>query len=104
MSGRIGVAIVRIPLLAIAVALSVACSDDHPPPQAGATPQTTPPPPAAPGQALQQAGATEQADVATAEVADPEAADPCDLSGYDMSQMTVDLHERLVEACQRSKE
>lgn len=94
----------RIPLLAVAVVLVAACSDDHPPPQAGATPQTTPPPAAAPNQALQPAATTEKADVAAAEVEDPNATDPCDLSGYDMSKMTVELHEQLVEACQKSKE
>lgn len=94
----------RIPLLVIAAILVAACSDDHPPPQAGATPQTTPPPPAAPGQALQQAGATEKADVAAAEVEDSQATDPCDLRGYDMNKMTVELHEQLVERCQASKQ
>jgi len=84
-------------LLLIAVTLLAACSDDVSPTLAQAPP-----------------AATEKGDVAAAEVVKPSDAakggattdtppDPCDLSGYDMSQMTVERHEELVKICQQSK-
>jgi hypothetical protein len=86
--------------LLIAVALIGACSDDSPPPEEAA------PPPAAQQQQQQQQqqqAATEKADVAAAEVTEP-AADPCDLSGFDMSKMTVSQHEQMVKLCNDSKQ
>jgi hypothetical protein len=82
-------------LLLIAVTLLAACSDDVSPTLAQASPAAPPPAPAA----------TEKGDVAAAEVVEPADAgpDPCDLSGYDMSQMTVERHEELVKICQQSK-
>ena len=95
----------RIPLLVIAATLLAACSEDAQPPQAAApSPQAAPPP------AAEQQATTEEADVAAAEVEDPNdtaednATDPCDLSGYDMSKMTVDQHEQLVKLCNQSKQ
>jgi len=89
---------VRTPLLLIAVTLLAACSDEVSPTLAQAPPAAAPPIPAAPA-------ATEKGDVAAAEVVDPADAgpDPCDLSGYDMKQMTVERHEELVKICQQSK-
>ena len=64
-----------------------------------------PPPPVAQAPAVEQTAATETADAAAAEVTEPEVAvDPCDLSGYDMTKMTVDLHEELAKACMRSRQ
>ena len=94
----------RTPLLLIAATLLAACSDDVSPTLAQAAPAAPPPAPAA----------TEKGDVAAAEVVQPADAakgtypdetpsDPCDLSGYDMSQMTVERHEQLVKLCQQSK-
>ena len=85
----------RIPLLLITLALLSACGD-------GAPPESSTPPIAQAAAPAKPAPA-EKADMAAAEAAEP-AVDPCDLSGYDMSKMTVELHEQLVEACQRSKQ
>lgn len=87
----------------MALALLAACSEQAPP----EAPQTAAALPAAmQGQAptAPKQAAPQQADLAAAEAAAPAASDPCDLSGYDMSQMTAELHERLVEACSRSKQ
>jgi hypothetical protein len=93
----------------IAVALLAACSDEPaPPPAAEAPPAAAAPAPAATSAAApqQQQAPADKADIAAAEVTepDPNAADPCDLSGYDMSKMTVSQHEDLVKACERSKQ
>ena len=86
--------------LLIALALA-ACSDDKPAEQAAAAPPEV----ANPAPVAQQA-APQQADMAAAETAEQKqsARDPCDLSGYDMSKMTVELHEQLVKECERSKQ
>ena len=92
----------RTSLLLFTVALLAACSDDAAPPEPSAAAPTAP-------AAQAPAPAAEQADIASAEVTEPQeaseqASDPCDLSGYDMSKMTVELHENLVKACDRSKQ
>lgn len=83
----------RTTSLLITLALLSACSDDPPAPQSSA------PPPAAPA----ATAPAEKADMAAAEAAEPQV-DPCDLSGHDMSKMTADMHQDLVEACERSKQ
>jgi hypothetical protein len=86
----------RTPFLLITLALLAACSDDS-------QPQASASPPAAQAASAKAPAPAEPADVAAAEAAEP-AVDPCDLSGYDMSKMTVDLHEDLVKACNQSKQ
>jgi hypothetical protein len=87
----------RILLLVIPLTLLAACSDDLPPP---------PPPPVAQAPATPATAPPEQADVAAAEVVESAEAqpNPCDLSGYDLSKMTVDMHENLVKRCDMWKE
>jgi hypothetical protein len=93
----------RIPLLLMPlVLLAASCSDDPQPPPVAAKPATpvAQAPAATPATAPGPAPA-EQGDVAAAEVVE---SDPCDLSGYDLSKMTVDMHENLVKRCEMSKE
>jgi hypothetical protein len=85
----------RTPLLLITLALLASCSDES-------QPQASASPPVAQSAKAKQPP-PEKADVAAAEAAEQEV-DPCDLSGYDMSKMTVDLHEDLVKACNASKQ
>ena len=91
----------KAPLLLLAAVLLAACSGDQPEPQSAATPPAVAQPAPAAGQP-----APEQADMAASEIAEPQqpAHDPCDLRGYDMSKMTAEQHERLVAACERSKQ
>ena len=91
----------KAPFLLIAVVLLAACSGDKPDQQSAATP-----PAVAKQTPASEQPAPEQADMAASEIAEPEesASDPCDLSGYDMSKMTVEQHEELVKVCERSKQ
>lgn len=91
----------KAPFLPIAFALLAACSDDEPAQQSSETP-----PAVAEQTPASPQPAPEQADMAASEITEPAqpASDPCDLSGYDMSKMTVDQHEELVKICERSKQ
>ena len=90
-------------LFAATAILLAACSEDMPSENAVVTPAATPPG----GPAAQQttpAEKTEQADIAAAEATESGSPpDPCDLSGYDMNHMTVDMHEQLVKSCDEWK-
>jgi hypothetical protein len=94
---------VKVPLLLIALALLAACSDGKPPPTSVANPT---PSLADQKDAVPPKPAPEQADMAATEMAEPKTpvVDVCDLTGYDMSKMTVDQHEELVKRCARSKQ
>jgi hypothetical protein len=99
---------VKAPYLLIACALLAACSDsdDEPAQESSATPPAVAQQaPASPQPAPEQAD-PEQADLAANEAEEQQqpATDPCDLSGYDMSKMTVEQHEELVKRCAESKQ
>lgn len=91
----------RTASLLVAAVLLAACSEDMPSDNAVITPAATPPgAPEAQKKEDTAAAPAEKADMAAAEASESSGTpNPCDLSGYDMNHMTVDMHEELVKSC-----